>query len=125
MLIRCYKRFLGDVRLLDGEVITVHTSNPGSMPGCVEPGSRVWIRDSGNAACRYLWSWEISKTTDGVMVGINTLLSNHLVREVIESGVIAGLGGYDIIRGEAGYGNEHSRINPLLEKSQDRSDTVN
>ena len=115
-LIRRYKRFLADVRLPDGEVITAHTPNTGSMLGCAEPGSRVWIRDSGNPKRKYPWSWEISETAGGVKVGINTLLSNHLVREGIETGAIPELGGYDTIRSEVSYGSGRSRIDLLLEK---------
>ncbi|HHL45310.1 MAG TPA: DNA/RNA nuclease SfsA, partial [Gammaproteobacteria bacterium] len=115
-LIRRYKRFLADVRLPDGEVITAHTPNTGSMLGCAEPGSRVWIRDSSNPKRKYPWSWEISETAGGVKVGINTLLSNHLVREEIETGAIPELGGYDTIRSEVSYGSGRSRIDLLLEK---------
>ncbi len=116
VLIRRYKRFLADVRLSNGEVITAHTPNTGSMLGCAEPGSRVWIRDSGNPARKYPWSWEISETREGTKVGINTLLSNHLVREGIDSGVITELAGYDRIRSEVRYGAERSRVDLLLEK---------
>ena len=116
ILVRRYKRFLADVRLADGELLTAHTPNTGSMLGCAEPGSRVWIRDSGNPARKYPWSWEISETRDGTKVGINTLLSNHLVREGVATGVITELAGYDHIRSEVRYGAERSRIDLLLEK---------
>jgi len=120
ILSRRYKRFLADVMLADGTVLTVHTPNTGSMLGCSEPGSRIWIRDSGNRSRKYPWTWEITETADGVLVGVNTALSNRLVREGIESGVIEELSGYDTVRGEVCYGNERSRIDLLLEGKSGR-----
>jgi len=114
-LLRRYKRFLADVRLGDGEIITVHTANTGSMLGCAEPGSRVWLSRSANTARKYPYSWEITETAAGVLVGINTALPNALVREAIEAGVIGELQGYRSVRGEVAYGAERSRIDWLLE----------
>ena len=114
-LLRRYKRFLADVCLGDGELITVHTANTGSMLGCAEPGSRVWLSRSESTTRKYPYSWEITETAAGVLVGVNTALPNALVREAIESGVIGELQGYDSLRGEVSFGSERSRIDWLLE----------
>jgi sugar fermentation stimulation protein A len=111
-LIRRYQRFLADVELDDGSLVTAHTPNTGSMLGCAIPGSRVLLSKSDNAARKYAHSWELVHA-DGQWVGINTLLPNRLVREGIENGVIAELAGYQSIRAEVAYGTG-SRIDLLL-----------
>jgi sugar fermentation stimulation protein A len=114
-LIRRYKRFLADIRLADGSMVTAHTPNTGSMLGCAEPGSRVWLRDTGNPGRKYPLSWEIVEADGATLVGINTGLSNALVREAVEQGVAGELAGYRDIRPEVRYGNERSRIDLLLQ----------
>ena len=119
-LLKRYKRFLADVRLEDGTELTVHTPNTGSMLGCAEPGMRVWLRDTQNPKRKYRYSWEVSETHDGVMIGVNTMISNQLVSEAIGSGLISGLQSYPQILTEVPYGHEKSRIDLLLRKdSQD------
>lgn len=115
VLLRRYQRFLADVRLRDGRVVTAHTPNTGSMLGCAEPGLRVWLRDSGNLRRKYPYSWELVASRSGVLVGIDTALANRLVREAIEDGTVAELQGYRRIRPEQRYGEERSRIDLLLE----------
>lgn len=112
---RRYKRFLADVTCDDGSEMTVHTPNTGAMTGCAEPGSRVWLRDSGNPKRKYRYSWEMTENLQGVMVGINTGLVNRLVREAIDNGTIAELQGYGELREEVRYGSERSRIDLLLQ----------
>ena len=111
-LIRRYKRFLADVELDDGSQVTAHTPNTGSMQGCARPVSRVVLSLSANLNRKYPHSWELVHT-DGVWVGINTMLPNRLAREGIENGTIAELAGYQAIRAEVPYG-EGSRIDLLL-----------
>ena len=113
ILVRRYKRFLADVRLNNGEVLTVHTPNTGSMLGCAEPGTRIWLRDSANPTRKYRYSWELASTLDGTLVGVNTHLANRLVEEAIEQGVIPGLQGYPQLRREVKYG-QGSRVDLLL-----------
>ncbi len=116
-LIKRYKRFLGDVILADGSEITVHTPNTGSMLGCAEPGSRVWIRDTASETRKYRYSWELSELASGGLVGVNTGLANQLVVESIRNGVVATLGDYAELRTEVCYGQERSRIDILLESA--------
>ncbi|HEX7557551.1 MAG TPA: DNA/RNA nuclease SfsA [Usitatibacter sp.] len=115
-LIRRYKRFLADVQL-EGEVITAACPNTGSMLGCAEPGSRVWLSESDNASRKYRHTWEIVEVAGAkpVMVGINTGRPNAIVSEAISAGVIPELTGYRTLRREVGYGEERSRIDIVLE----------
>jgi sugar fermentation stimulation protein A len=114
-LLKRYKRFLADVEFPDGSVVTAHTANTGAMTGCCEPGSRVWLSRSDNPKRKYPLTWEIIEVAPGVSCGINTMMSNKLVREAIESSFIAELDGYQSVRSEVRYGNENSRIDLLLE----------
>ena len=119
-LIRRYQRFLADVELDDGGDVTAHTPNTGSMLGCCTPGSRVWLRDSGNPARKYRYGWELVEAAPQVLVGVNTSMANQLVQEAIDLGVIAELQGYPAIRREQRYGSENSRVDLLLERGAER-----
>ena len=115
VLIRRYQRFLADVELAGGDIVTAHCPNTGSMRGCAEPGLRVWLSRSANPGRRYAHTWELVETAAGVLVGINTGLTNRLVEEAIVQGVIPALTGYGSRRREVRYGREGSRIDFFLE----------
>ncbi len=114
ILLRRYKRFLADIRLSCGTIVTAHTANTGAMTGCCTPGARVWLSKSRNEKRKYPFTWELVESPSGKLVGINTQRSNHLVKEAILAGVITPLKGYQNILSEVRYGNENSRIDLML-----------
>ncbi|USD32112.1 MULTISPECIES: DNA/RNA nuclease SfsA [Vibrio] len=117
ILIKRYKRFLADITLPDGSERTIHCANTGAMTGCATVGNTVWYSTSDNPKRKYPNSWELTQTTLGHRICINTARANQLAVEAIESGVISELQGYEQLKTEVKYGNENSRIDILL-KSQ-------
>lgn len=89
-LVRRYKRFLADVELVGGEIITAHTANTGRMTGCSEPGRRVWLSAHPEGTRKHLYTWEMIEMPTSV-VGVNTLLPNRLVAAAAEAGIISDL----------------------------------
>lgn len=112
-LIQRYKRFLADVRLANGEVVIAHCTNTGTMMGCKEPGSAVYISRSENLHRKLPYTWELIKANN-TWVGINTMHPNRLVPEAVEAGVITELSGYQSIRREVKV-SAHTRLDLCLE----------
>lgn len=115
ILIKRYKRFMADVKLRNGHVVTAHCPNSGSMKTCCEPGRLVYLSRSTNPNRRLKYTWEMIEMPTS-LVGINTLIPNRLVKESVLRGSIDGLVQYDRVRSEVKYG-ANSRIDLLLENS--------
>jgi sugar fermentation stimulation protein A len=115
ILIKRYKRFLADITLDNGEIVTAHLANSGAMLGTSDPGIEVWLSPAAGPGRKLAWSWELCKV-DGHLVGVNTSHPNRIVAEAIQAGEIPELTGYETIKREVKYG-ENSRIDVLLTAS--------
>ena len=113
--IKRYKRFFTDIRTEQGELLTVHCPNTGSMQNCQVENSPCWYSLSDNPKRKLVGTLEIVTTSFGNLAGVNTARPNHLVRQAIEDELIPELRGYPTIRSEVRYGEEKSRIDLLLE----------
>jgi len=117
-LVKRYKRFLADIELEDGTILTVHCPNSGSMRGCSEPGSPVILSHSDNPKRKYAWTLEMVRT-EGVWVGVNTARTNKIVHEALENGVIDEWGHILSIRPEVRV-SEKSRLDFQIETETGR-----
>lgn len=117
-LLRRYKRFLADVELAGGEVVTAHCPNTGSLSGCLEEGARAVLRDSNDPKRKLRYTFQTVEV-DGTWVNVDTSLPNAVVAEAVERGRLRPLAGYDAHRREVRYG-ENSRIDLLLERGEER-----
>ena len=111
-LLRRYKRFLADIELDNGEVLTVHCPNTGAMTGCDLPGSRVWVSHSDNPKRKYAYTWQLVEVA-GQRICIHSALANTVVAEALDEGVIGELAGYEGYRREQRL-EEGSRVDFLL-----------
>jgi sugar fermentation stimulation protein A len=118
-LIRRYKRFLADVRLDDGTVLTAHCPNSGSMLGCVGDGWPVRLSLADNPNRKYPHTLEMVHN-GACWIGINTQRANPVVEEALRAGLITELADFDTLRREVRLG-EKSRIDFALDRGDRRT----
>ena len=112
LLLERYKRFLADVRLADGSVVTAHTTNTGSMKTCWEPGDRVLLERAANPDRKLKFTW-LAVERGGGWVGVETGMPNKVVAEAARRDALPRLPGLREVRTEVKYGAERSRIDVL------------
>ncbi|SDZ58205.1 DNA/RNA nuclease SfsA [Pseudomonas sp. NFIX28] len=117
-LVRRYKRFLADIETVDGELLTIHCPNTGSMFNCMVEGGQVWFSRSNDPKRKLPGTWEISETPQGRLACVNTARANILVEEALRAGVIGELNGFIALKREVAYGQENSRIDFRLDYPQ-------
>ncbi|ADZ89630.1 DNA/RNA nuclease SfsA [Marinomonas mediterranea] len=116
-LIKRYKRFLSDIELDSGEIITAHCPNTGSMKRCQQESARVWVSKSDNPKRKLAYTWELVEVDERFLACINTGYPNKLVGEAIKGGVIPELQNYNEIKAEVKYG-QNSRVDWLLSNAE-------
>jgi len=114
-LLRRYKRFLADVELPGGEVVTAHCPNPGSMDTCMVEGGRVLLSDHQGSKRKLRYGWELSRV-GATWVLVNPRLANEVLDEALAEGRVPELSGYGGRRREVRCG-PGSRVDFLLEEA--------
>jgi sugar fermentation stimulation protein A len=122
-ILKRYKRFLADIELADGKVVTAHCPNTGSMLGCWQPGAQVQISHSDNPKRKLAWTLERVDMGQG-WIGVHTGRTNPVIEEALRAGQIDQLNGYRSIRREVKYqpsSGENARFDLYLTEG-DRPD---
>ena len=115
-LLKRYKRFLADIELNDGSLITAHCANPGAMITLKTPGSKVFVTKVPDHIDRKLrYDWHVI-AVGNCLVGVNTSFPNKIVYEALQQGKIKELNCYHTIKPEVKYGLQNSRVDFLLEQ---------
>ncbi|YAI82044.1 MAG: DNA/RNA nuclease SfsA [cyanobacterium endosymbiont of Rhopalodia sterrenbergii] len=119
ILVRRYKRFLVDIELETGKIITAHCANTGPMIGVSGVGSHVYVSKSDNPKRKLAYTWEMINV-EGTWVGINTALPNKVIKLALEQQSLLELAGqYTQVYCEVPYGsNKKSRIDFLLTQDE-------
>ncbi|TCO08432.1 DNA/RNA nuclease SfsA [Natronoflexus pectinivorans] len=116
-LIKRYKRFLADIKLDSGEIVTAHCTNSGSMKSCLEEGAEVYISHVTDPKRKTRFTWEMIKI-NGDWVGINTSHPNKIAYNAILNREIPGLDNYSSARREVKF--DESRLDILAENDREK-----
>lgn len=117
-LIKRYKRFLADVRLENGEIVTAHVPNSGAMTSCIEDDCEVFLSFHDNPKRKLKYTLELTKMQNS-LICTNTNYANKIAHEALLDGKIKELCRYTSIKPEQKYG-KNSRIDILLEKEGEK-----
>jgi len=118
VFIKRYKRFFVDVKT-KGKKITAHCPNTGSMMGLLSSGNKVWISRSNNEKRKLRYTLQIIEK-DKKKIGINTHLTNKIVKEALENGIIKEFEKTAIIMPEQKFG-PNTRFDFLIKDKKDTS----
>ena len=131
VLIKRYKRFLADIKLESGEIVTAHCANTGPMKGLLTERAKVRISVSPSPKRKLPFTLEqisvLGTNNNEVWVGINTLFANKLIKKVIEKDLLREkIGEIEIIKSEVPYGKDKkSRIDFFLTPKSSNPDNRN
>lgn len=113
VFLKRYKRFITDIDL-HGRIEQAHCPNSGSMKTLTTQGAQAWVSHVDDPKRKLKLTLQVLGTENGLAC-VNTMLSNHIVKEGILEGKAPELSGFSDLRTEVKYGEEKSRIDILLE----------
>jgi sugar fermentation stimulation protein A len=119
-IIKRYQRFLADIELEDGSLVTSHCTNTGTMKTCWAAGDSVLLERAANPLRKLKFTWLACKRGD-VWVGVDTGIPNKVVAEAARQDKLPGLSGLHDVKTEVKYGSERSRIDVLALDQEGRS----
>lgn len=117
-LIKRYKRFLADIELDNGTMVTAHCANPGSMMGMAEPMTKVWVEPNNDPKKKLKYSWKLNDYENGHFSVVDTSIANRIVKESLISRELAPFAGFADILPEVKYGDK-SRVDFLLQDAKE------
>ena len=94
-ILKRYKRFLADVDL-NGQIITVHVPNTGSMQSCWEPNWKCALTLSKNTARKLPYTLELTHNGES-WIGVNTGNANKLAKLWLTENLLPELSGYKTV----------------------------
>jgi sugar fermentation stimulation protein A len=106
-LVRRYQRFLAEVELASGRVVTAHCPNSGSMLDLLRPGAPVRL-SRARPGRRTAYTWELVRA-GRVWVGINTLVPNRLALAAARARALPLFAGVEQARAEVRV-SQRSRV---------------
>ncbi len=108
-LIKRYKRFLTDIELDNGKIVTAHCTNSGSMESCIETGAPVYISPVNDPKRKTKYTWEMIYINNN-WVGVNTAWPNLLAYNAIVNKQIKGFEKYHTVKREVKFGDSRFDI---------------
>ena len=115
VLIKRYKRFFVDVKVKD-KIITAHCPNTGSMMGLLNKGNKVWISKSNNEKRKLKYTLQIIEENKK-KVGVNTHLTNKIVKEALECGFFKQFSKNALVEPEKKFGSD-TRFDFLIRENK-------
>lgn len=97
-ILKRYKRFLCDIEV-DGNILTAHCPNSGSMKGIPLNDAPAMISPADNPARKLKYTLEMIHN-GSVWVGTNTMRTNLIAHEGMQTGAIRELASFDTIKRE-------------------------
>ena len=86
VFIKRYKRFFADIKI-DGNIITAHCPNTGSMEGLLKRGNKAWVSKTDDPKRKLKYTLEIIQV-DNSKVGVNTHSTNKIFKDALENNLI-------------------------------------